>query len=59
MAVAEGKALCQLKGTYLKLKVKEYGDEALRPGDHVISKLTKIDKQKISSTFVSRTASLD
>lgn len=58
MAVAEGKAFCQVKGTYIKLKVKDLGQEVLKPGDHVISKLTKMNKQKISSKFVGKATSL-
>lgn len=54
MAVAEGKAFCQLKGTYIKLKVKGYDQEILKPGDHIISTLTKVNKEKISSKYLGR-----
>jgi len=51
MAVAEGKAFAQIKGTYIKIKVKGY--EKLDIGDHVLSTLTKATKEKITSHFVS------
>lgn len=54
MAVADGKAFCQLKGTYIKLKVKGHDKEILKPGDHVMSKLTKVTKEKISSEYIGR-----
>ena len=49
LAVADGKAFAQIKGTYIKIKVKE--NPNLKPGDQVLSTLTKVTKEKISSTF--------
>jgi len=52
MALAEGKAFAQVKGTYIKIKVK--GSEAiskLKVGDHITSVLKKVTKEKISSEF--------
>ncbi len=56
MAIAEGKAFCQIKGSYIKLKVKTQGKlpKNLKIGDHVISKITKITKEKISSLYISK-----
>lgn len=56
MAVAEGKAFAQIKGTYIKIKVK--GDETLsklKVGDHITSTLKKVTKEKISSEFSVKT----
>ena len=35
LAFAEGKAIGQIKGTYIKLKVKNYNPKDLKIGDHV------------------------
>jgi hypothetical protein len=51
MATAEGKAFAQIKGTYIKLKVKEYS--SLKAGDQILCSLTKVTKEKITSHFVS------
>ena len=56
MAQAEGKAFAQIKGTYIKIKVK--GDETisqLKVGDHITSTLKKVTKEKISSIFSVKT----
>jgi len=50
MAIAEGKAFAQIKGSYIKLKVKS-PPASLKVGDHVVSKLKKVTKEKISSVF--------
>jgi len=54
MAVAEGKAFAQIKGSYIQIKVK--GHDKLKVGDHVKSKLKKVTKEKISSEFLSKTS---
>jgi len=55
MAFAEGKAFAQIKGTYIKIKVKGFkASDGLKVGDHVISTLKKVTKEKISSEFVGR-----
>lgn len=55
MAIAEGKAFSQIKGTYIQIKVKGYDASAkLKIGDHVISTLKKVSKEKISSNFVKK-----
>ena len=52
MAVAEGKAFAQIKGTYIQIKVKGYDAKTkLKAGDHIVSSLKKVTKEKISSTF--------
>ena len=58
MAVAEGKAFAQIKGSYIKIKVKGYKEkDQIQVGDHIISSLQKVTKEKISSSFVSKTGS--
>jgi len=53
MAIAEGKAFAQVKGTYIQIKVKGYDAKTkLKIGDHVVSNLKKVTKEKISSAFV-------
>ena len=49
MAVADGKAFGQIKGSYIKLKVK---NGSVKVGAHVVAKLTKVTKDKISSNFM-------
>lgn len=52
MALAEGKAFAQIKGTYIKLKVKGAESVAqLKVGDHITSTLKKVTKEKLSSVF--------
>jgi len=55
MATAQGKVFSQIKGTYIQIKVKGF-DETIKfqTGDHLISKLKKVTKEKISSIFVSK-----
>lgn len=48
MAFAEGKAFSQIKGSYIKIKVKNV-PKSLKIGDSILSKLTKVTKEKISS----------
>lgn len=57
MAVADQKAFCQIKGTYIKLKVKQFGNQPLKPGDHVVSTIKKLTAAKISSIFLSMSSS--
>lgn len=60
MAFAEGKGFSQIKGTYIKMKVKGFeSSEGLKIGDHVVSTLKKVTKEKISSEYVGRVASKD
>lgn len=54
LTFTDGKAFAQLKGSYLKLKVKNFQEGEIREGDHVMAKLTKVTKQKISSEFVQK-----
>ena len=55
MAFAEGKAFAQIKGSYIKIKVKGFkASDGLKVGDHVISTLKKVTKEKISSEYVRR-----
>jgi len=57
MAFAEGKGFAQIKGTYIKIKVKGFNEsDSLNVGDHVLSTLKKVTKEKISSEFVGRVA---
>jgi hypothetical protein len=58
MAIAEGKAFGQIKGSYIKLKIKE-GPTNLKVGDHVVSSLNKVTKEKISSSFVKKVSQND
>lgn len=53
MAVAEGKAFAQIKGSYIKIKVKEIPAK-LKAGDHLTVSLKKVTKEKISSTFLKK-----
>ena len=57
VAVVEGgnKAFAQIKGSYLKLKVKELKAGQVTEGDNIIVKLMKVTKQKITGSFESRT----
>lgn len=60
MAIAEGKAFAQIKGTYIQIKVKGYdATQKLKVGDHVVSKLKKVTKEKISSDFVQKASRTD
>ena len=60
MAFAEGKAFAQIKGTYIKIKVKGFkASDGLKAGDHIISTLKKVTKEKISSEFVGRVGQRD
>lgn len=60
MAVAEGKAFAQIKGTYIQIKVKGYDtSQNLQVGDHVVSKLKKVTKEKISSEYVQKASRTD
>src|SRR5690606_13028492 len=54
LTIADGKAFAQLKGSYLKLKVKNFAEDSIKEGDHVTAKLTKVTKQKITSEFVEK-----
>lgn len=59
MAIAEGKAFSQIKGSYIKIKVKGYDKkDKIKVGDHVFSTLKKVTKDKISSVFIGKTGSL-
>lgn len=55
LTIADGKAFAQIKGSYLKLKVKNFAKDEIKEGDHVTVKLTKVTKQKISSEYVEKT----
>lgn len=58
MAMAEGKAFAQIKGSYIKIKVKGYDKkDRVQVGDHVFSTLKKVTKEKISSVFIGKTGS--
>ena len=58
MAIADGKAFSQIKGSYVKIKVKGYSaSDNLKVGDHVFSNLKKVTKEKISSEFIGRSSS--
>lgn len=53
MALADGKAFAQIKGSYVKIKVKGYSaSDKLKVGDHIFSNLKKVTKEKISSEFI-------
>lgn len=52
--MTDDKAFAQIKGSYLKLKIKNFKKDELHEGDHVNVKLTKVTKQKISSEFVEK-----
>jgi hypothetical protein len=53
MAIAEGKAFAQIKGSYIKIKVKEIPAK-LKVGEHVTVSLKKVTKEKISSVFLKK-----
>ena len=58
MAIADGKAFAQVKGSYVKIKVKGYAaSDKLKIGDHIFTSLKKVTKEKISSEFVGRISS--
>jgi len=48
------KAIAQLKGSYLKIKVKELKAGHASEGDNVIVTLKKVTKQKITGIFVGK-----
>ena len=52
-AMIEGKikAIAQIKGSYLKLKVKEFKEGQVQVGDNLIVALKKVTKQKITGIF--------
>ena len=54
MALADGKIFAQVKGSYHKLKIKGQGKVQVKVGDHVMAKLEKVTKQKISAQFVEK-----
>ena len=54
--IQEGtKAIAQIKGSYLKVKVKGLTAGQLTDGDNVIVTLQKVTKQKITGTLVGKT----
>jgi hypothetical protein len=58
MAIADGKSFAQIKGSYVKIKVKGYtAKDKLTVGDHIFTSLKKVTKEKISSEFVGRISS--
>jgi len=57
MAVADGKAFAQIKGSYIKIKVKGHSKDEIKVGDHVTATLKKVTKEKISSVFVANKGS--
>jgi ribosomal protein S1 len=59
MAVAEEKAFAQIKGSYIKLKVKNFPPKSLKAGDQIVASLTKVTKEKLSSTFVKKISKSD
>ena len=58
MAIAEGKAFGQIKGSYIKLKVKS-PPSSVKVGDHVVASLSKVTPEKLSATFVSKVSEKD
>ena len=54
LTIADGKAFAQIKGSYLKLKIKNFKEGEIKEGDHVNVKLTKVTKQKITSEYVEK-----
>ena len=56
-AVIEGgsKAFAQIKGSYLKVKVKQLKPGQVTEGDNIIVKLLKVTKQKITGTLEGKT----
>lgn len=56
-AVVEGgsKAFAQIRGSYLKLKVKGLQAGQVTEGDNILVKLVKVTKQKITGTFEAKT----
>jgi hypothetical protein len=52
MTLADQKAFAQIKGSYLKIKVKQLGTTKLKPQDTVLTKITKVKDKKLSSELV-------
>ena len=50
------KAIAQIKGSYLKVKVKELKPGKVKEGDNVLVALKKVTKQKITGLFVAKAA---
>ncbi len=48
------KAIAQIKGSYLKLKVKELKEGQVKVGDNLIATLKKVTKQKITGIYVGK-----
>ena len=57
VAIADGKAFAQIKGSYLKLKVKDFPSD-LTIGNHMIATLAKVTKQKITGTFIQKVSAI-
>lgn len=57
IAVIEGgtKAFAQIKGSYLKVKVKELQAGTVTDGDNILVTLKKVTKQKITGLLVGKT----
>jgi hypothetical protein len=49
------KGFAQIKGSYLKLKVKELKAGQVSVGDDILVQLKKVTKQKITATLVGKT----
>lgn len=48
------KAIAQIKGSYLKVKVKELKSGEVKEGDNIIVTLKKVTKQKITGTLLGK-----
>lgn len=48
------KAIAQIKGSYLKMKVKEIKAGQVKEGDNVVATLKKVTKQKITGIFAAK-----
>ena len=48
------KAIAQIRGSYLKIKVKELKPGQVSEGENVVVALKKVTKQKITGTFVGK-----
>ena len=53
MNILEDKIFGQIKGSYLKIKVKGITDLStpVKEGDHVVVKLSKVTKQKVTGIY--------
>jgi hypothetical protein len=50
----EGKAYAQVKGSYLKIKVKGYTKKQIVEGDACLVGIKKVDKLKMTGEFIKK-----